>query len=67
MKNFRAISAKVAQPNTPETDAMEKVLHKVEVVIDNNDKATVLVMSSNPMTAIEEVNKMSWGKLKELL
>jgi hypothetical protein len=65
MGNFRAFSARTAQPNTPETDKKPKVLHKVNVETDKG-KVTVLVMSTDPVEAIKDVNNMTQEEFDKL-
>lgn len=63
----RVTSARVAQSNTPETDKMPRVMHFVSGVTDAGEEWTVKVLSSDPMTAIDEVGQMDEESFKRLV
>ena len=51
---IKAISARVSQPNTPETDAMEIVWHTVTL----SDGRELRVLAMDPIDAINKANKL---------
>lgn len=51
------LSARVAQPNTPETDAMPVVDHTVEYTLDGI-RYSLTIPASDPMSAINIVRRM---------
>jgi hypothetical protein len=51
------LSARVAQPNTPETDAMPVVDHTVEYMLDGI-RHSLTIPASDPMSAINIVRRM---------
>ena len=51
--HLRAVSSYVSQPNTPETDAMPKVMHTVNL----SDGSRRQIMATDPCNAIEQVNR----------
>ena len=51
------ISARTAQPNTPETDAMPVVDHVVNFTHDGKEQ-TRTVLATDPMDAIDTVRRM---------
>lgn len=53
MKNKRAVSSYVSQPNTPETDAQHMVWHTVIL----SDGTNTQIMATDPMDAIDRVNR----------
>lgn len=54
---LRKISAMVAQPNTPETDAQRVVDHIVNFEYDGKPQRMV-VLATDPMAAIETVKRL---------
>jgi|JI9StandDraft_2_1071091.scaffolds.fasta_scaffold203618_4 hypothetical protein len=58
IRQRKVVSARVAQSNSPETDAMPQVMHLVSGVSESGEEWTVKVMSSDPLTAIDEVAVM---------
>lgn len=54
------MSARVAQPNTPETDAMAEVDHIVSWT-SYGDATEVTVMASDPTAAVEKVRQLFEG------
>ena len=51
------LSARVAQSNTPETDAMPVVDHVVEYTLDGM-RYSITILASDPMAAIDTVKRM---------
>lgn len=62
----KVTSARVAQSNTPETDAMPKVMHLVSGVSESGEEWTVKVLSADPLTAMDEVAAMDEGAFQQL-
>jgi hypothetical protein len=54
-KNIILANASVAQPNTPETDLMESVLHEVEIYFSDSTSHKAKISARCPMHAIELV------------
>lgn len=63
----KVVSARVAQSNTPETDAMREVMHLVSGVSESGEEWTVRHMSRDPVTALNEVAVMGEEQFQELL
>lgn len=63
--SHRAISARTTYPNSPETDQQQRVWHTV-LVDFGRVKINLLHYSSDPMTAIQEVNAMTDEEVQEL-
>ena len=51
------LSARVAQSNTPATDAMPVVDHVVEYTLDGM-RYSITILASDPMAAIDTVKRM---------
>ena len=62
----RATSASTVSPNTPESDKLRFVLHKVDC-INGSTKETVLVYAEAPDNAIRQVNVMSDNEYASLV
>ena len=59
---MKILSAKVSEPNTPETDMMECVSHNVRVsfhILDEYYEARVTVLARDPQDAIRIVQNMA--------
>ena len=59
---MKILSAKVSEPNTPETDLMECVSHDVRVsfhILDEYYEAKVMVLARDPQDAIRIVQNMA--------
>jgi hypothetical protein len=56
-KHITLANASVAQPNTPETDLMEFVLHEVEIHFSDNTSHKATINARCPMHAIDLVKK----------
>ena len=54
MKNMKA---RVSEPNSPETDSQEFVLHTVTYTDDNGENQEAEVWAADPMDAIKEVKE----------
>ena len=54
----RVWSSWVAKPNTPESDLMPEVMHKVTCDSVTGAKETVLVMAAEPGHALDKVASM---------
>lgn len=59
MTQVRAISARTAQSNTPESDMEREVLHVVSYQGSDGKIRQVTIMAEDPMDAIDKVNRMS--------
>lgn len=59
----------VAQPNTPETDAMPEVMHRVWVRFDDPTygEKELRFMAADPCDAINRVNRMTTNEAKALI
>ena len=59
---MKILSAKVSEPNTPETDMMDVVAHEVRVsfhILDEYHEARVTVLARDPQDAIRIVEDMA--------
>lgn len=65
MSRLRAAQSYTRYPNTPETDAMPKVEHVVHVVGDG-EQFKVSLWATDPMTAIERINRMDEASIRSL-
>lgn len=63
----KATSSRVAQPNTPESDLEPEVMHIVRGKEPDGTDWEVLLMASDPMTALDSVATMPEGAFKALL
>jgi len=64
---LRAAQAYTRHPNTPETDAMTHVEHVVVVAGGmNNELFKVTLMATDPMDAIEKINRMEDEAIRKL-
>ena len=61
MKNMKA---RVSEPNTPETDSQEFVLHTVTYTDDNEEISVVEVLATDPMDAINHAKYFIKNKEK---
>ncbi len=59
-----ATSAKVAQPNTPETDKLPEVNHIVEFTMPDGKTDKMTIMAKDPQDAIRKVNRMTVSDFK---
>lgn len=55
--NYTNYRASVAQANTPETDAMDKVLHTVQFR-ENGVPQNVQLLATDPMDAIRKLQRL---------
>ena len=59
---MKILSAKVSEPNTPETDMMECVSHDVRVsfhILDEYYEARVTILARDPQDAIRIIQNMA--------
>lgn len=66
MYKMENLTAKVAQPNTPETDGMLDVNHIVSWT-ENNVQKSMTVLARDPMEAIRLIQRLYKAHLKESL
>ena len=66
MYKMENLTAKVAQPNTSETDGMLDVNHIVSWT-ENNIQKSMTVLARNPMEAIRLIQRLYKAHLKESL
>lgn len=65
--NLRVIHAGTAAPNTPETDRMPVIKHRVHgTFIDTGEEWGVLIMTKEPGDAIDKVKAMTDEQFAEL-
>ncbi len=57
-RRVRGVSARTVYSNTPETDLLPTVLHRVCVLVDGQDVEVVL-QATDPINALDLVNAMS--------
>ena len=63
----RGLSARTAQPNTPESDLEQEVLHIVTCTDDQGQRWAKLVMAPEPGAAIDIVSDMSEAEFLQLV
>lgn len=60
-------SASTAHPNTPSTDTMPEVLHRVWCSnMDGTGECEVLLMAADPLEALEKVSTMDADEFRRL-